>query len=232
MQTRTTASARRGAATGLLATAMLGGCVFSPRPIAVDPDVNFAVHHWIGGLVIDRTHGHSALLVRAPSSTPASGPTHLFQVDGKTVAALWVSGRNQVTVRQTADPSGPMMGQVHVSDEQGPIRLSFELADGRSIHSGVFDRTNVHFEPNALGKEMLSVHDLPGDYRANLSDWQGGNVGWLRVEISQYMASSHLYDGVLPDSLNGPLAAAAVLLLDSQVDNIEQSAVDTWWDDY
>ena len=26
--------------------------------------------------------------------------------------------------------------------------------------------------------------------------------------------------------------AAAVLLLDSQVDDIEQSAIDTWWDDY
>ena len=43
------------------------------------------------------------------------------------------------------------------------------------------------------------------------------------------MAASHTYDGVVPGSLNGPLAAGAVVLLESQIEDVEQSALDTWW---
>ena len=50
---------------------------------------------------------------------------------------------------------------------------------------------------------MFSVHDLPGVYRANLRDPQNVNVGWLRVDVGQYMAASHTYDGVLPARSTG-----------------------------
>ncbi len=222
----------RNAVAVVVAAALLSSCVWLPRSAPVDPGVDFAAHLGVSGIVVDRMEGgRTAVLVHPHSSPSPGGPTYLLQADGKTIAALWVTGSDQVSVRQTVDPTGPVIGHVRAAWEHGAIRLTLESADGASVRTGVFDRSDVHFQPNALGKEMLSVHDLPGVYRAELRDPQNVNVGWLRVRLSQYMATSHTYDGVLPTPLNGPLAAGAVLLLESQVDNVEQSALDTWWSD-
>ena len=110
------------------------------------------------------------------------------------------------------------------------MHLTFESAGAVSGYSGSFYRRNVDSEePAALGKKMLSVHDLPGVYRASLRDRQNANVGWLRVDVGQYMAASRTYDGVLPAPLDGSLAVGAVALIDSQLNHLERRAVDTWW---
>jgi len=208
-----------------VAIVLVNGCAALPTAASVEPGVDFAAHRGVSGIVLDRMeNGQTAVLAPADSSPSSRGPTYLLEADGKTIAALWVTEGDHVTVRQTADPTGPVVGQVWASWEQGAMRLTFEPPGGVSDHTGSFYRRNVDSEePPALGNNMLSVHDLPGVYHANLRDSQNAKVGWLRVNVGQYMAASHTYDGVLPAPLDGPLAAGAVALIESQIAHVERS---------
>ncbi|MGH3056372.1 MAG: hypothetical protein ACRDL7_15465, partial [Gaiellaceae bacterium] len=183
-------------------------------------------------IFIDRMEGKTAELVRTPSSSSMDGPTHVLQVDGRTVAGLWVADGGEATVRATVDPAGPMIGTVKASSEQGMIRLTFKPTNGAPVYTDGFDRTEAHLsEPNALGATMLSVRDLPGVYRTHLCDGSNIDIGWFKVSIAPYMAASRGYTAVLPPGLNGTLAAAAVVLLESQIHDIERAALDDWiWD--
>jgi hypothetical protein len=221
-----------GRTTLALATAivLVNGCGVLPTAASVEPGVDFVAHRGMSGIVVDRMKdGQTAVLVPADSAS-SGGPTYLLRSNGKIIAALWVIGRDHVIVRQTADPDGPVTGQVWASWKGDAMRLRLEPAGGIWEHTGSFYRRNVDSEePAALGKNMLSVHDLPGVYRANLRDAQNANVGWLRVDVGQYMAASHSYDGILPTSLDGPLAVGAVALIEAQLGHVERHSVDTWW---
>ena len=206
------------------------GCALPPRSMRVDQDVNFAAHLGDCGIVIDRMEGgRTAVLVRTRSLPASGGPTHVLQASGQTVAALWIAGPDEVRVRQTVDPAAPVIGQVHAYSEHGVIRLSFESTDGGVVRTSSFARSDGHFMSKDLEKELLSVSGEPGIYRANLQDPGSVQVGWLRVRLSSYMAASHIYDGLLPARLDGSLAAAAVLLLESQIGEVDQNARDAWW---
>jgi hypothetical protein len=183
--------------------------------------VDFAAHPGYRGLVVDRMGGgQTATLVRAQSGRSSAGPTHLFQANGKTIAALWSIDHNQVAVRRTTDVTAPLVGEVVASWKRGAIHLAFQSPDGESFHTSGFERIDGDSFPHILDRETYLVSDLPGLYRAEVRDRQNAAVGWLRVRILPYQGLPRDYEGDVPDALNGPLAAAAVALVDSEIDSI------------
>ena len=195
------------------------GCALLPRSKPVDPRVDFVAHPGYRGLVVDRMDGgHRAILVRTHSTPSSGGPTHLFEADGTTIAALWVNDSHRVTVRRTPEATAPSVGDVLASWKQGGLRLTFHSADGLAFHTSRFDRIDSKGFPNILDREMYSVMDLPGVYRAELRDEQNVPVGWLRVRILPYQGLPRDYEADVPGPLNGPLAAGAIALVDSEID--------------
>ena len=217
---RFTVAVRR-AVVVVAAAAVSNGCAVLPTSTPVDPHVDFAAHPGYRGLVVDRMEGgQTAVLVRARSAPLSAGPTHLLQTDGKTIAALWVGDHTHVTVRQTPDRAAPFVGEVRASWKQGAMRLAFQSADGASFRTSRFDRIDSETFPNILDREMYSVLHLPGVYSAELRDAQNIPVGWLRVRILPYQGLPREYEASVPEPLNGPLATAAVALVDSEIDSI------------
>jgi hypothetical protein len=207
--------------------AVSAGCSLLPGAKPVDPSVNFVAHPGWRGLVVDRmANGQKAVLVGADSVSPSAGPSQVLQANGKTLAALWVSDHDRITVRQTPDGAAPVVGDVLASWEQGIMRVAFRSAEGASFRTSRFKRVDREDTPEALDSEMLAVsRDLPGVYRAEVRDAQNSPVGWLSVRILPYQGLPRDYEGDVPAVLNGPLATAAVVLVDKAIDSIVERNV-------
>lgn len=207
---------------------LVAGCVAKPLDVPIDPGVDFAAHVEHRGLVVDRAQGGQAAVLAPASTLPfTSGPTYLLQADGKTMAALWVKDAGHVTVRQTGDPAAPVIGRVIAHWNRGAISLTLVPVDGPELRTGVFERTAGPSHPDVL-TQGATILDGRGIYQAELHDPTGASAGWLRVRITPYMAASRIYDGVLPASVQEPLATAAIALVDSDVDYIENHAADVY----
>jgi hypothetical protein len=186
--------------------------------------VDFAAHPGYCGLVIDRMNdGQSAVLVRSQPRVP-EGPTHVLEEDGNTIAALWVTGHERVAVRQTSDATAPLIGEVLASTEHGAIHLTFHSSDGATFHTSAFTRIGSETLPNVLGEQMSHWLSVPGVYRADVRDARDVPLGWLRVQILPYQGLPRTYEGDVPGRLNGPLAAGAVALVNSEIDSIARHA--------
>ncbi|HVM96094.1 MAG TPA: hypothetical protein VMT89_06880 [Candidatus Acidoferrales bacterium] len=206
----------------------LAGCAPKLVAVPVDPAVDFAAHVEHRGLVVDRAQGgEPAVLVPAPRPLFASGPTYLLQAQDKTIAALWVKDPAHVTVREAADPNAPLIGRVEAHWSGGAISLTFKPASGSELQAGTFQRDGFGV-PSSLSSQATTVLDVRGMYLSQLRDVKGDSVGWMRVRISPYMEASRVYDGVLPTTVGEPLATAAVALVDSDVDYIENQAVNPY----
>ena len=213
----------------LVLAAISSGCTQGVQAVPVDPGVDFAAHVEHRGLVVDRAQGgEPAVLVPAPTLPFSSGPTYLLRAHDKTIAALWVRDPAHVTVRPTADPEGPVIGRVEAHWNKGAINLTLKPIEGPELHTGVFERTDGPSLPAVLGSQATTVLDVRGMYQADLRDATGAPAGWLRVRISPYMAAQRVYDGVLPPTVAEPLATAAFALVDSDVDYIEDHAINVY----
>jgi hypothetical protein len=157
----------------------------------------------------------------------SSGPNFLLKSGGKTLAALWVQDSGHVIIRRSVDPSSPLIGRVDATWHQGAIRLTLTPADGPALQLGRFHRVD---SPRSaiLGVGATTVLDLRGMYEAQLRDTQGATTGWLRVRISPYQDARRIYDGNLPATVQEPLAAAAVALVNSDISNLRNRAVDVY----
>ncbi len=131
-------------------------------------------------------------------------------------------------VRQTADPQSPLIGEINASWDHGAIRLTLKPADGPVFETGTFDRVDGRVATAALSSQAKTEFGLRGTYRAELRDANGTPVGWLRAQIRSPLTATRIYDGVIPPAINGALAAAAVALLDADVDYIENHAVNPY----
>jgi len=199
------------------------GCALLPRAQPADPCVDFAAHPGYRGLVVDRMgEGQTAILISSRSGHLSAGPTQVLQSDGKTIAAFFSADHAQVTVRETPAATSSRIGDVAAFWRQGAIHLVFHSLDGASFHTTRFDRIDSENLPNILDRELFPASDIPGVYRAELRDAQNVPVGWLRVRILPYQGLPRDYDGDVPEPLNGPLATAAVALVDSEIDSIIQ----------
>jgi len=214
----------------LLALGILSACTPRLQAIPVDPAVDFAAHVEHRGLVVDEMPGASpaAVVPAGWYGLTGDGPRFLLQAHKKTMAALWFPEPGQMIVRQSADPNSPLIGEVDAAWKQGAIRLTFKPANGATLHTGAFDRIDGRVSTAALSSQARTVLDVRGVYRAELRDANGASAGWLRVRISPYQGAARIYDGVVPAALNGPLATAAVALLDQDVDYIEGQALDVY----
>ena len=209
--------------------ALVGGCGARPMHVPLDPRVDFAAHSEHRGLVVDRAEGgQPAVLVPASTLPFTSGPTYVLEGDGKTMAALWVKDAGHITIRQAADAAAPVLGRVQAHWHHGAISLTFTPVAGPELHTTEFQRTDGPVGPAVLGPQITTAPDIRGFYQADLLDSTGAPVGWLRVRLTPYMDASRVYDGVLPDSVQEPLATAAVELVDSDIDYIEGHATNVY----
>jgi hypothetical protein len=207
---------------------LIAGCAARPLDVPIDPGVDFAAHVEHRGLVIDRAPGgQPAVLAPAPTLPFTSGPTYLLQADNKTMAALWVKDAGHVTVRRTSDPAAPVIGRVIAHWNRGAISLTLVPVDGLELRTSEFERTAGPSHPAVL-TQGATVLDVRGIYQAELHDPTGASAGWLRVRISPSMAAPRIYEGVLPAFVQEPLATAAIALVDSDVDYIENHAADVY----
>lgn len=209
---------------------VLASCA-SPSPVhavPVDPGVDFAAHSEHRGLVVDRAQGAAPAVLVPAGSLFSRGPNYLLEADGKTLAALWVKDLDHVTVRRTADPAGPAIGHVEASWKEGAIRLTLTPADGPALQTGRFHRVDGPGIPDLLTMDFGTVLEERGMYLAELRDEKGTPVGWLRIRISPYQGARRVYDAALPPSVPEPLATAAVALVNANIRESENHAVDVY----
>jgi len=224
-----TAACARHLGTLLGVLAVLAGCTPTLQALPVDPAVDFSAHAAHRGLVIDEMPGvASAVLVPGGWQALSGGPRFLLQAHDKTVAAFWLPAPGRMIVRQSSDAGSPLIGEVDASWPHGAIRLTVKPASGARFETGAFDRIDGRIVTAALSSQAQNILDVRGTYRAEVHDATGAPVGWLRAAISPHQAAAHIYDGVLPPELNGPLATAAVALLDAEVNSIEDHAFNVY----
>ncbi len=224
-----TVRAARVVGTLLLAVGVLAACTPTLQAVPVDPNVDFAAHVAHRGLVVDEMPG-AAPAVLAPAGWRSwfGGPRFLLHAQDKMIAALWFPSPGRMIVRQTADPQSPVIGEINATWDHGAIRLMFKPVDGPVFETGTFDRVDGRVSTAALSSQSKTEFGLRGVYRAELRDANGTPVGWLRAQIRSPLTATRIYDGVIPASMNGALAAAAVALLDADVDYIENHAVNPY----
>jgi hypothetical protein len=214
----------------LLAGTLLAGGAAPLRAMAVDPDADFAAHLEHRGMVIDRMEGNESAVLKPDGSWFSN--RYLLRSDGKTIAALRFKDPDHITVRQSADPTAPVVGRVEGTWDNGALRLTLQPADGPAYTLGRFHRIDYTSRPALLGSTSTStILGVRGLYRAELRDAHGNTVGWLRLRITSPEGGTHIYDGSLPASLDGPLATAAVELVDADVDRLERDVIDVYQGD-
>jgi hypothetical protein len=207
---------------GLLACA---GCVRTSHPMAAEPGVSFAAHTSNHGLVVDKMQGAQTGILVAPVGLPsADRPQFVLETGTPPAAALWIDGADTI-VRRAPDTTAPTIGRVGASWEQGAIQLTLTPQGNGSFRTTRFVRLSGGTAPAALGQPADTTLDLSGVYRAELLDARGAPAGWLRVRIAANQTPERVYDGVLPEALSGPLAAAAAARLDAEICAVESRAL-------
>ena len=195
----------------------------SPVDISADPGATFVAHQVSGGLMIDKMEGGQTGALQP--STP-SGPQFVLYSGSTPVAAFWITGPNTL-VRSAPDTTAPTIGQVDTTWDKSAIRLMLKPAGHPTFSTSVFKRVGEG-APEALGQPTDSTVGLRGVYRADVIDAAGKPAGWIQVRFSHGGSAHRVYDGVLPATLNGPLAVAAAARLDAELSAVLRSATNPY----
>ena len=203
------------------------GCVAAAAHVPVDPGANFTAHTESSGIVVDRMDdGQRGRLV--PNSIPFTHrPPFLVEEGDRKVAALWRDGSTFVVRPPTGGEDAHAMGTVTAEWIDHGIHFTFHPATGDALHTGAFHRQGWS-GPELLGQQVSNILELPGVYFAEVRDPANNPVGWMRVEIGRYGPTLRLYNASLPASISGPLALAAFQRIDSDIDWVEQHAVNPY----
>jgi hypothetical protein len=200
-------------------------CAWLPHKLPIDPAATFAAHTDSAGLVIDKMDsGQQGKLVPSTTALFEHGPQLLLETTTGPAAALWIEGPN-IVVRETHDPSAPAIGRVDATWDSGALQLTLIPEGNGTYRTTTFNRVSGGAAPAALGQPADLTLDMRGTYFAGVTDAEGAQAGWLRVRIGVNYGPMHLYEGVLPASVNGPLAVAAVARLEREVNNVAAQAI-------
>jgi len=204
-------------------------CTLLHKPVSVDPQATFAAHLEHDGLAIDRLERGRSGRLRSPSwlRLPGAATFVLSDADGAALASIWLSG-SEVTVRQTASDSSPVLARVRPSWEEGAVRFRLEPEGGEPLQTDLFVRQEAGIGPQTLTRTAATVIDVRGRYEATVRDARGGSVGWLRARISPYQPAPRIYEALLPAAIAPSMAAAAVSALNAEVDWIESHTLDVY----
>ena len=170
---------------------------------------------------------------RAVAQADPSPEPSLLWTDPKTGEVFTKPGPGRVPFTAPGAPSNEPQLQEQIEQlQKSNAELSKQLAEIRPAWRDYLDNFKDKFRVGALFYFNWAYYcqsvsrDLPGLYRAVLQDAQNDAVGWLRVRILPYQGLPRDYDGNVPGALNGPLAAGAVALVDSEIDSlIERNAL-------
>lgn len=205
---------------------LLAGCFAAKVPISLDAEATFTAHRERGGLAIDRARAAEPVVLEAQSwFRTRGGPTFVLRVGKDRVAELSLVGSGRALVRRPTEPA--TTSQVDGAWDDGAIRLTFVPAGVPPFHTDVFAREGVG-APAALSRTAETILDVRGTYRASVRDSQGAPVGWFRVRVGPYQPAPRIYDARLPAEIDDGLAAAAALLLDTEISWIEDHALDVY----
>lgn len=232
-KTSTATQAKRQAQIGLL----LAGFLFAVSAghgaaVASDPaqrdttGATFVAHRDHGRLVIDRAAGLATAELVAVGSPPWVRKPFVLRAGAATVATLHRTGSRAVDVRDGSSSEGPISGRVEPSWENGAIRLSLRSADGQAFEIGVFERLSGGGAPERLSRLAETILDVRGSYQGTIVDAAGKSRGWLRLRVGQY--GERTFEGSFPEPIGPGLAAAAALVLDTEVDWIEDHSLDVY----
>jgi len=205
------------------------GCALSPARVPVEPDVTFAAHEEHGRVVVDRLPGDGAAVATPPGWFRLwGGPTFVLRREGEAISALWRAAPGEVRVRASAARTAALIGTVEPSHEDGAVRLTLHPAGAAPLRTDVLERTSPGGGPPRLTRTAQTVLDVRGTYRAEVRDAAGKPAGWLRVRIGPYQPAPRIYDGVLPSEVPPGLAVAAVVAVGSEIDWIEDHALNVY----
>jgi len=212
-----------------LALLAFGGCrgIVHPTP-TVDPGVDFAAHVEHDRMVMDRLPGGGTGVVERPGWLRlGGGPTFVLEQDGKRTAELWLRAPATVDVRTTA-AAAPRVARVEPGWDDNAIRLALHTADGATLRTDVFRRTEPGLGLDVLSRAVQTVLEARGTYRASIRDARGAEVGWLRAKVSPYQDAPRIYDGVVPRDIDTGLVAGIAEALNSEIDWIEDHTLDVY----
>jgi hypothetical protein len=202
-------------------------CAWIPREIPVDPQSTFAAYTVSDALFIEKMEsGQQGRLVLSDSLPFEHDPQLVIKTSQGPLAGLWIEDPD-IVVRPIGDSSGPGLGRVHATWDDGAIQLTLTPEDNATYHTTAFSRLGEG-APGRLGQAADMTVDLRGVYVATVSDAQGAEVGWMRVQIGVNWGPMRLYQGVLPAAINGPLAVAAVARLERQIKQVLAQAVNPY----
>jgi hypothetical protein len=192
------------------------GCARQDTRVPPDPEVTFAAHRSGDRLVLDRLPSGTRATLEPPAWLhDADAPRFVLVAGSETRAGIWIVGRTRVLVRRDDATTSPRTAEVLSEWEEGAIRLTLYQRDGPTLGVDRFTRAR------ADGATPLTpAAPLRGTYRAAVRDAQGAPVGWLRVRIDP--PAPRVYDGVLPEEIGDPLAAAIIIALDGEVAWIDE----------
>ncbi len=196
--------------------------------VPVDPGATFAAHQVHGRVVIDRLKPAPYAELVPPRLVHHPGdPTFVLRSERQTLAALWLRGPAHVEVRQGGATAARLIGEVDADWDEGAIRLTLRPNDGAPLRAGPFQREGAGTGPAALNRTVETTLDIAGTYRAPLRDPSGSSTGWFRIRVPRDGDEPPLmYEALLPPSLDDSLAAAAAVVLGTEVDWIQRHALD------
>ncbi len=206
---------------------IVAGCVRPRLSVPVDPAATFAVHLEPGaGLVVDRLGDRPAGRVRSAGwGFQQRGLRFALESGEGPQASFRLLRVGEVVAWPGADVDSTPLGRIEPAWDDNAIRLTLAPFAGPTLRTDLLIREGGGTGPSALSRAADTTLDVRGTYHAVLRDTTGAAVGWLRARIGPYQIAPRLYDGALPAAVDPLLGVAAALALDSEVDWIQDHAI-------
>jgi len=195
----------------------------NPRAASeLDPQATFAAHQVHAGFVLDRLQPDATGVVEQ-AHVINWVPEFRVRTGGGDVGHLRLTAPASVRVREVGVKEA---GDVAPAWDNGAIRFTLRPAAGPPLRFGLFERIGGGAGYSVLSRNMLTLLDVQGIYRATVFDVHDQPVGWWEVNVVEPFRP-RVFAGALPRM--SPAAEAGLMLaLSSEIDWIEDHALDVY----